>query len=137
MATFPSRARSTTCIFIGPKARRRAQRPNEAWSLDFVHDQLADGQKFRALAVVDIYTGAALAIEVGERLRSEHVVEVLNRPVHRHGAPKHVFADNGAKFTGQLMDLWSYHHGVRIDFSRPGKPTDNAYIETFKGSLRE
>jgi putative transposase len=122
---------------IHREARIRPQRANEAWSLDFVHDQLADGQKFRALTVVDIYSRVALAIEVGQRLRGEHVVEVLNRLVHRHGAPKHVFADNGAELTGQLMDLWAYHHGVRIDFSRPGKPTDNAFIETFNGSLRD
>jgi putative transposase len=66
------------------------------------------------------------AIEVGQRLRGEYVVEVLNRLVRQREAPKYLFADNGAKFTGQLVDLWVYHHGVRIGFSRPGKPTDNA-----------
>ena len=67
----------------------------------------------------------------------EHVVEVLNRLVRQRGAPQYLFADNGAEFTGHLVDLWAYHHGVRIDFSRPGKPTDNAHIETFNGSLRD
>ncbi len=62
---------------------------------------------------------------------------VLNRLVRRRGAPKYLFADNGAEFTGQLVDLWAYHHGTRIDFSRPGKPTDNAFIESFNGSLRD
>ena len=62
---------------------------------------------------------------------------MLNRLVRQRGAPQYLFADNGAEFTGHLVDLWAYHHGVRIDFSRPGKPTDNAHIETFNGSLRD
>jgi putative transposase len=65
------------------------------------------------------------------------VVETLNRLVYRHGEPKYVFVDNGSEFTGRLMDMWAYHHGVRLDFSRPGKPTDNSYVETFNGSLRD
>ena len=119
------------------EARCRPSRPNEAWSLDFIHDQLSSGQKFRALTVVDVFSREGLAIEVGQRLKGEHVVEVLNRLVRRRGAPRYLFADNGAEFTGHLVDLWAYHHGVRIDFSRPGKPTDNAFIETFNGSLRD
>ena len=111
--------------------------PDEAWTLDFVHDALDNGQKFRALTVMDVFTREGLAIEVGHRLRGEHVVEVLNRLVRQRGAPQYLFADNGAEFTGHLVDLWAYHHGTRIDFSRPGKPTDNAYIETFNGSLRD
>lgn len=119
------------------EARCQPKRPNEAWSLDFVHDQLSNGHKIRALTVVDIFTREALAIDVGQRLRGENVVETLNRLVKERGAPKYLFADNGAEFTGTLMDLWAYHHGVRIDFSRPGKPTDNAYIESFNGSFRD
>ena len=87
--------------------------------------------------MVDIYSREGLAIELGQRLRGEHVVEVLNRLVRQRGAPRYLFADNGAEFTGQLVDLWAYHHGVRIDFSRPGLPTDNAFIETFNGSLQD
>ena len=113
------------------------KRANEAWSLDFIHDQLSDGEKFRALTVIDVFSREALEIEVGQRLRSEHVVAVLNRLVQQRGAPKYLFADNGAEFTGHLVDLWAYHPGTRIDFSRPGKPMDNAFIETFNGSLRD
>jgi len=119
------------------EARCRPTRANEAWTLDFIHDELSSGQKFRALTVVDIFTREALAIEVGQRLRAENVVEVLNWLVRQRRAPRYLFADNGSEFTGHLVDLWAYHHGVRIDFSRPGKPTDNAYIETFNGSLRD
>lgn len=87
--------------------------------------------------VVDIFTREGLAIVVGYRLRGENVVEVLNRLVRLGGAPKYLLEDNGAEFTGQLIDLWAYHHGTWIDFSRPGKPTDNAFIETFNGTLRD
>ena len=121
---------------VNRAARHRVQGLNEAWSLDFVHDQLSNGQSFRALTIIDVYSREALAIEVGQRLRGQHVVAVLNRLVQQRGAPRYLFADNGAEFSGQLMDLWAYHHGARIDFSRRGKPTDNAFIETFNGTLR-
>lgn len=123
-------------MVVQRQARCQPKRPNEAWSLGFVHDALSTGQTFRALTVMDVFTREGLAIEVGQRLRGEHVVEVLNRLVRQRGAPQDLFADNGAEFTGHLVDLWAYHHGTRIDFSRPGKPTDNAHIETFNSRLR-
>jgi len=124
-------------MVVHREARFTPKRPNEVWSLDFVHDQLSNGEKIRALTVVDVFSREALAIEAGRRLRGEHVVGALNRLVRQRGAPKYLFADNGAEFTGHLVDLWAYHQGTRIDFSRPGKPTDNAFIETFNGSLRD
>jgi putative transposase len=84
-----------------------AKGANEAWSLDFVHDQLSNGQKFRALTVIDVFSREALAIEVGHRLRGEHVVEVLNRLVRKRGAPKYLFADNGSESSGHLVNLWA------------------------------
>ena len=119
------------------EARCQPKAPNEAWSLDFVYDQLSNGQKIRALTVIDVFTRECLAIEVGHRLRGDNVVEVLNRLVRFRGAPKALFADNGAKFTGQMVDLWAYHNKVRMDFSRPATPTDDAHIESFNGSLRD
>ena len=119
------------------RARFAASAPGQAWAMDFVADQLVDGRSLRALTIVDVFSREAMAIEVGQRLRGEHVIAVLNRLVARHGKPTVVFADNGSEFTGRLMDLWAYHHKVRIDFSRPGKPTDNSFIETFNGSLRD
>ena len=113
------------------------RRVNQAWSMDFVSDQLVDGRRIRALTIVDVFSREALAIEVGQRMRAENVVEVCNRLVARRGKPKRVFVDNGSEFSGRMFDLWAYHHGVRIDFSRPGKPTDNCFIETFNGSLRD
>ena len=124
-------------MVVHREAQVKPSRPNQVWSLDFVHDQLSGGQKFRILTVVDVHSREGLATEVDYRLRAENVVEVLNRLPRQRGAPKFLFADNGAEFTGHLVDLWAYHHNVRIDFSRPGKPTDNAFIETFNGSLRD
>lgn len=105
--------------------------------MDFVADQLANGMKFRTLTIVVVFSKEALAIEVGQRLRSEHVVATLNRLTAQRRAPKSLFVDNGSEFSGQLLDLWAYHHQARIDFSRPGKPTDNCHIETFNGSFRD
>ena len=119
------------------RERARASGPNDIWSLDFVSDQLAGGMRFRALTVVDVFTREALAIEVGQRLGGEHVVAVLNRLVAQRRAPQYLFVDNGSEFSGRLLDLCAYHSKTRIDFSRPGKPTDNCYVETFNGSLRD
>ena len=100
-------------------------------------DQLGDGGKIRFLTVIDVFTREALAIEVGERLRGEDLPAVLNRLVRQRGAPSAMFVDNGAGFTGQIVDLWAYHHKVRMDFSGPGTPTDNAHIGSFNSSFRD
>jgi putative transposase len=118
------------------RERFPAVAPNHVWGLDFVADQLAHGRRFRALTVVDVYTRECLAIEAGQSLKGEDVVRVLNRVGVRRGAPKWLFCDNGSEFTSQAMDLWAYQQGVRIDFSRPGKPTDNAHVESFNGTFR-
>jgi len=110
--------------------------PNQVWSMDFVADQLADGRRFRALAVVDIYTRECLAIECEQRLKGEDVVLVLNRIKTQRGVPKMLYCDNGSEFSSQAMDLWAYQNGVWIAFSRPGKPTDNAFVESFNGTFR-
>lgn len=99
--------------------------------------QGADGSKIRTLTIVDVFTKEALAIEVGQRLKGEHVVSALNRIAARRGAPRHLFVDNGSEFSGRLLDMWAYHYRAKIDFSRPGKPTDNRHIETFNGSFRD
>lgn len=105
--------------------------------MDFVADQLSDGTRLRALTVVDVFTREALCIRVGARLRAEHVVEACNELVAKRGAPVRVFVDNGSEFSGKLLDLWAYHHGVQIDFSRHGRPTDKCFVESFNGSFRD
>jgi putative transposase len=88
------------------------------------------------LTIVDIYTRESLAIEAGQSLRGEDVVRILNRLKEQRGLPQMLFCDNGSEFTGRMMDLWAYRNGVKIDFSRPGKPTDNAFVESFNGTFR-
>ena len=105
--------------------------------MDFVADQLVDGTQFRALTIVDVYTREALDIVVGQRLRAEQVVETCNRLVATRGVPVRIFVDNGSEFSGRVFDLWAYHRKATIDFNRPGKPTDNCFVEPFNGSLRD
>ena len=112
-------------------------RINEIWSMDFVSDALFDGRRLRALTIVDNYTREALAIEVGQSLKGEDVVRTLERITVDRGWPGTIKADNGSEFISKAMDRWAYENGVEIDFSRPGKPTDNAKVESFNGRLRE
>ena len=122
---------------VVPRAHRPpATKPNDAWTLDFVADQLANGLRFRALTVVDVFTRESIAIEVGQSLRGEHVVTVLNQLTAQRGAPTRLLCDNGSELCSQIVDLWAYQHHVRIDFSRPGTPTDNAHVESFNATLR-
>ena len=128
--------RRRRCAAANRRERGQVTAPNQAWSLDFVADQLADGRRFRALTIVDIFTRESLAIEAGQSLKGADVVRVLSRICSKRATPQTLFCDNGSEFTSQAMDLWAYHAGVRIDFLRPGKPTDNAYVESFNGTLR-
>ena len=116
--------------------RFRPTGPNQVWAMDLVSDQLSDGRRFRSLTILDIYTRESLAIEAGQSLRGEDVVRILNRLKEQRGLPQMLFCDNGSEFTGQMMDLWAYRNGVKIDFSRPGKPPDNAFVESFNGTFR-
>jgi putative transposase len=117
--------------------RRPAARANEVWGMDFVADQLADGRKIRTLTIVDLFTRECLGIEVGFTLRADHVVAAMNRLKHDRGLPERITTDNGSEFAGSRMDLWAYSNHVRMDFSRRGKPTDNAIVESFNGRFRE
>lgn len=129
----PKRRKMVVCRQVSIKPTQ----PNQVWSMDFVADQLANGVRFRTLTIIDVFSKEALAIEVEQRLGGEHVVDALNRLAAQHKAPQFLFVDNGSEFAGRLLDLWAYHHQTRIDFSRPGKPTDNAHVESFNGSFRE
>ena len=94
-------------------------------------------RRFRSLTIVDVFTRESVAIEVGQSLRGEDVVRTLNKMKHEGRVPKLLFCDNGSEFAGQAMDLWAYQNNAKIDFSRPGKPTDNAFIESFNGTFRD
>ncbi len=120
-----------------PLERLVAQRPDACWSMDFVADALFDGRRFRALTVVDNFTKQCLAIEVAAQLRSEDVVRVMERLRLQRGLPTRIQTDNGSEFASLAMDRWAYEQQVTLDFSRPGKPTDNPFVESFNGSFRD
>jgi putative transposase len=112
-------------------------RPNERWAMDFVHDYLADGRRFRTLNVVDTFTREALAIEVDFSLPSARVVRVLDKLVWEYGVPASIRVDNGPEFVSKALDLWASQHGVKLDFIQPGKPMQNGHVESFNGRFRE
>ena len=109
----------------------------ESWSMDFVTDSLFNGSRFRTLTLVDNFSRECLAIEVGQHLRGQDVVEVLGRVAMGHGLPKSIRLDNGSEFISKELDRWAYEHRVTLDYSRPGKPVDNAIAESFNGSFRD
>jgi putative transposase len=104
--------------------------------MDFMSDQLFDGHRIRLLTLVDNHTRESLAIHVEQRIRGYEVVQVLERVVKEHGKPQTIQVDNGPEFVSKDVDLWAYWNHVKLDFSRPGKPSDNAYIESFNARFR-
>jgi putative transposase len=116
--------------------RQEAAGPNEVWAMDFVHDQLATGKKIRVLTIVDIFSRYVPALDPRFSYRSEDVVRTLEQVCPLIGYPKTIRVDQGTEFVSRDLDLWAYTKGVTLDFSRPGKPTDNAYAEAFNGRFR-
>ena len=114
-----------------------AKKKNQRWSMDFVSDQLFDGRRFRVLTLVDNCTRESLALHAAPRVRGIDVVEVLERVATEHGLPSSIQVDNGPEFISKDVDLWAYWNKVKLDFSRPGKPTDNATIESFNARFHQ
>ncbi len=112
-------------------------RRNQRWSMDFVHDGLWDGRRFRVLTLVDDFSRENLALEVGSSLPGFRVVEVLEEVTMQRGVPEVMVLDNGPEFTGKDLTRWAYQKGVSLSFIEPGKPVQNAYIESFNGKLRD
>lgn len=115
---------------------QKATRPDERWAMDFMHDSLWGGRKMRILTVIDTYTKESLRIEVNTSVNGVRVTQVLDDLLITRGKPKLITVDNGPEFSGRAMDKWAYENGVKLDFIRPGKPSDNCYIESFNGTLR-
>jgi putative transposase len=112
--------------------------PDQRWSLDFVSDALSWGRKIRMLTVVDAFTRESLAIEVDTSLSGVRVARVLDQVIECRGvAPEEIVLDNGPELTSKALDQWAYEQGVRLCFIEPGKPVQNAYIESFNGRLRD
>lgn len=117
--------------------RPLAIQPNEGWSMDFMSDELFDGRRIRLLTLVDNFTRESLAIEVNDHIGGHKVVEVLMQIGRERHLPRTIRVDNGPEFISKALDRWAYLNGVQLDFSRPGKPTDNGLIESFNGRLRQ
>jgi putative transposase len=116
--------------------RQNAVRPNDVWAMDFLHDQLATGQKIRVLTVIDTFSRFSPALDARMSYRGEDVVATLERVCRTVGYPRTFRVDQGSEFVGRDLDLWAYAKGVTLDFSRPGKPTDNAFAEAFNSRVR-
>ena len=113
-----------------------ASMPNETWAMDFLHDQLALGNKIRVLTVVDIFSKFSPVVDPRFSYRAEDVVMTLEKVYGKIGYPKSIRVDQGSEFVSRDLDLWAYANSVILDFSRPGKPTDNAFIEAFNSKVR-
>ena len=111
--------------------------PTERWSMDFVHDTLADGRPFRVLTVVDNWSRHSPMLEVGLRMSGETVGQALDRALNGTPGPRSITVDHGTEFQSRALEDWAYRRSVQLDFIRPGKPVENAFIESFNGRLRD
>ena len=116
--------------------RAPPSRAHQTWAMDFVHDQLATGSKLRILTIVDVFSRFSPTIDPRFSYCGEDVVATLERVCAEVGYPDSIRVDQGSEFISRDLDLWAYQNNVTLDFSRPGKPTDNAFIEAFNGRLR-
>lgn len=135
-------------LSLRPKRRRKfaaiarvpmpaAAKANQTWSMDFVHDRLVSDRVFKCLNIVDEHTRECLAIEVDGGMSGVRVTRVLEQLIELRGRPESIRSDNGPEFAGKTMDEWAYQRGIRLDFIQPGKPTQNAFVESFNGRFRE
>jgi putative transposase len=125
---------------IGPFERKPLPKPtaaNRSWSMDFVSDGLADGRRIRCLAIVDDCTRECVALEVDTSITGTRVKAVLEQLADTRGLPRSITVDHGPEFEGQVLDAWAYRSNVQLSFIRPGKPNENAYIESFNGKFRD
>ena len=112
-------------------------RPNEVWSMDFVMDALSSGRRLKCLTVVDDFTKEAIELMIDHSITGDYVTRALDQVVRFRGAPRAIRTDQGPEFTGQALDQWAYRHGVDLKLIQAGKPTQNAYIESFNGKFRD
>jgi len=130
---------------IKPKKRLIREKPeplavpeklNQTWSMDFMHDQLADGRRYRLLNVIDDCNREGLGIEVDFSLPAERVIRTLNQIIEWRGRPATIRCDNGPEYISVLLELWARERGIRLEFIQPGKPQQNAYIERYNRTVR-
>ena len=115
-----------------------AEGPSQRWSMDFMADTLVDGRRFRVLTVVDHYDRSCPVLYADHSIGAQKVIAALEDAARKSGSlPQAITVDNGPEFAGKMLDAWAYANGIQLDFTRPGKPTDNGYIESFNGKLRD
>jgi putative transposase len=129
------RRRKHMCLHRGPVPRPAA--PNERWSMDFVHDQLFDGRPFRMLTVIDQLSRESPLIEIDFSMSGHKVAAALDRCLAGGAMPTSLTVDHGTEFTSKALEEWAWQRGIKLDFTRPGKPMDNGHIESFNGRLRD
>jgi len=125
---------------IGLFERKPLPKPtaaNVSWSIDLVAAGLIGGRRLRCWTIVDDCTRECLAIEVDTSITGARVQSVLDRLADLRGLPRSITVDNGPEFDSQVLDKWAYRSGVQLSFIRPGKPNENAYIESFNGKFRD
>jgi putative transposase len=121
---------------VKAKLRVVATRSNQTWAMDFVHDQLATGRKLRILTIIDTWSRFSPAVDPRSSYRGEDVVATLEQVCATRGYPQSIRVDQGSEFISCELDFWAYQKDVILDFSRPGKPTDNSFIVSFNGKFR-
>lgn len=132
------------------RLRRRRKRPshlrvvapgptesNQHWAMDFVSDSLDNGRRIRVLTVVDLWDRRSPCLEPDRSITGERVARMLEALRLKGECPQTIRMDNGPEFTSKALDGWAHAHGVKLEFIRPGKPTDNCFIESFNGKFRE
>jgi putative transposase len=110
---------------------------NQRWSLDFVHDQLADSRRIRVLNIVDHYSRVCIGQLVDLSISGERMARYLDELSQGRGLPRRIIMDNGREMTSKAMFLWSQWTGVKLHFIQPGKPIQNAFVESFNGRFRD
>jgi putative transposase len=111
--------------------------PNHTWSMDFVFDALANRRPIKCLTVVDDCTKEAVEILVAKRINGQGVADALDAVCRFRGYPATIRTDQGPEFTGRALDQWAHANSVTLTLTQPGKPTQNAYIESFNGKFRD
>ncbi len=115
----------------------KPQRPGQTYAMDFVMDRLANGRRLKCLTIVDPMAKESPAIEVNHSITGDHVCRVLDRLFEDRPLPESIITDNGPEFAGKALDAWAYRKGVKLQFIEPGKPVQNAFIESFNGKFRD
>lgn len=113
------------------------EQPNDTWSMDFMHDSLMNGRKFRVLNIIDDFNREALRIDPYFSISSKLVIKILDRLVFERGAPRAIRTDNGPEFISYALSEWALEKGIKLIFIQPGRPMQNGYIERFNRSYRE